>query len=102
MSSSILAAPSIAPKRHYYDEEGLDSGSGGFERAGSGSAAKRVRHQVLHHSPSAGRCGQFAQPQAGAYGVLPTTLAAVLALFPDMDERVSGRGGGHPTSGCVA
>ncbi len=77
-----MTALQAHPKRHFQEDDNPSSPET-FERASS--AVKRPRHQ---NSPS-GRCGYFTAP-AGAFGLPTTTLAALLGLFPGMDEKVSG------------
>ncbi|GFR45741.1 hypothetical protein Agub_g7157 [Astrephomene gubernaculifera] len=73
---SVLSVPSPVLAKRHFDEgeagEGCDRQLGG----------KRSRQ---HYSPAAARCVQFAA--GGLHAVAPTTLSALLALFPGMDER---------------
>ncbi|KAG2491546.1 hypothetical protein HYH03_010117 [Edaphochlamys debaryana] len=72
---SVLSVPSpVLAKRHFDEGEAGE----GFDRHLGG---KRSRQ---HYSPAAARC-QFAA--GGVHAVPPTTLSALLALFPGMDER---------------
>ncbi|GLC37604.1 hypothetical protein PLESTB_001668800 [Pleodorina starrii] len=74
MSVISIASPVLA-KRHFDEGEAGDS----FDRQLGG---KRSRQ---HYSPASARCVQFAA--GGLHAVPPTTLSALLALFPGMDER---------------
>ncbi|GLI66760.1 hypothetical protein VaNZ11_010726 [Volvox africanus] len=73
---SVLSVPSpVLAKRHFDEGDAGDN----FDRQLSG---KRSRQ---HYSPASARCVQFAA--GGLHAVPPTTLSALLALFPGMDER---------------
>ncbi|EFJ41765.1 hypothetical protein VOLCADRAFT_83946 [Volvox carteri f. nagariensis] len=74
---SVLSVPSpVLAKRHFDEGDAGDN----FDRQLSG---KRSRQ---HYSPAAARCVQFAV--GGLHAVPQTTLSALLALFPGMDERI--------------
>lgn len=73
----VVNSPLLA-KRHFDEGEATE----GFDRAGFGG--KRTRTAA---SPA--RCVPFVASGSGVHAVPPTTIAALLALFPGMDERVS-------------
>ncbi len=85
---SVATSPSpfhLRAKRQLDEELGGDLAEGSLRQLHHvHHHAKRIRHLLA--SPSAGRCVPLAE--APAYAISASSLTALLALFPDMDEKV--------------
>lgn len=74
-----VAVNSFSRPKRLFDENEPDSLDRGQ------ATHKRSR---LHCSPSGARCVHYAAETTPPYACSPSSLTALLGLFPDMDEKV--------------